>query len=840
MVHDTQHEFFFEEPRFQMTAAGRSLVRIVTRITYATLIAIGIVFAFFVPVPFIRSIGLFVLLFIAHRVWRWRFPAYRLNVRLPQKVNIADYFSGTSYRMLELVYDRSLLVGGDFYLHLMSRLLQDHHVKSELGRLDVDVKAFGAKIDEHLGVSLKARVNKKTLLSQLDPLVRYAFDNAYRSSGMRIEPHNLFGALGLLQDKSLNKLFALFEIDPDQLVAVFLATNMRARLRASRGGSRLVKGVGARRNRVKHHVMNRAWTARTTPMLDRFSTDLTDLAIAGGIEPMVGHEEEFKRLVDVLARPGNPHALLIGESSSEQDALVGELARHVVHGNVPAPLYDKRFVSISIGSLMAGAAEGELEQRMKQFITDIRESGNIIVHIPDIHNLVRTSGDAHASAADIFLPAIRHNEFSVVGSTFPREFKQYLDVDHKFVEQFEIIRLSEMTEEDAVTLLVRRAIILEVDYNITISLKAITESVKLARKYLREKMLPDSAYDLLKEAVVMVVEQKDKKVTPDHIIKLVETKARVPIHEAGVEEVEQLLHLEEIIHKKYIDQEEAVQAVAQSLREYRAGLTRKDGPIASFLFVGPTGVGKTELAKLLAEFQFGSDSLMLRYDMSEYQTKESIGQILGTANGEIRGGLTDAVREKPYALVLLDEFEKAHPDILNLFLQVFDDGRLTDALERTIDFRNTIIIATSNAHSDIINDALGKSETMEQISEYLKRRLVDVFKPELLNRFSRIIAFKNLSPNDIRAIAVIKLTEMQSRLQDEQGIGIEYDDEAVKKIAQVGFDPLFGARPLRKAIDDEFRGKLAELILKKELEHGDTVRISVENETFTFSVEKAG
>ena len=319
----------------------------------------------------------------------------------------------------------------------------------------------------------------------------------------------------------------------------------------------------------------------------------------------------------------------------------------------------------------------------------------------------------------------------------------------------------------------------------------------------------------------------------DDVIAVVERKINIPIQRAGKKETEKLLNLENIIHQSLIDQEQAVSNVSRALREYRSGLSRKGGPIASFLFVGPTGVGKTELSKILAKIQFGSENLMVRFDMSEYQTKESIMRFIGTPDGKISGSLTDAIMQKPFSLVLLDEFEKAYPDILNLFLQVFDDGRLTDSLGRTVDFSNTIIIATSNAHSNFIKDRIEAGDKIEKISEELKKKLTEYFKPELLNRFSQIMVFKNLSQEDIAAVAKLQLKSLAKDLE-EQGIDFLCDEEATRKIAELGYDPVFGARPLRGVISEKIRSVLAEKILRGEIVKGDSVKIGVKNKEIDF------
>ena len=447
--------------------------------------------------------------------------------------------------------------------------------------------------------------------------------------------------------------------------------------------------------------------------------------------------------------------------------------------------------------------------------------------------MVKTSGQLRLSAVDILMPAIKSNAFSVIGATYPREFKQFLEPNNDFISTFEVIRVQEIKEEEAVKFLVFNGIILEQQYKIVISFAAIKEAVKLARKYFRQKLLPGSAEDLLKEALADAVDKGNKLLTGDNVIEIAQRKINIPLQAVGKGEAEKLLNLEEVIHQRLIDQEEAVSAVARSLREYRSGLSRKGGPIANFLFVGPTGVGKTELAKILTKIQFGASEAMVRFDMSEYQNKESLYRFIGSPDGSAGGTLTDAILEKPYGLILLDEFEKAHPDILNLFLQVFDDGRLTDSLGRVVDFQNTIIIATSNAQSNFIKEEIEKGLAMKEISEGLKKKLTEVFRPELLNRFSSIIVFRNLSQEHIKAIAAIQLKDLAATAA-EQGINLSFDESAVAKVAELGYDPVFGARPLRNVISEKLRSALAEKILKEEIVKGSSAKAVFQDNQFQF------
>ena len=328
----------------------------------------------------------------------------------------------------------------------------------------------------------------------------------------------------------------------------------------------------------------------------------------------------------------------------------------------------------------------------------------------------------------------------------------------------------------------------------------------------------------------------DKKIDVEDIIKIAERKVNIPLHIASKDEANILLDLENIIHKKYINQDDAVSAVARALREYRSGLSRKGGPIATFLFVGPTGVGKTELAKMLAKIQFGSSDAMTRFDMTEYQDKQSFFRFIGSPDGNVLGALTESIIQKPYGIILLDEFEKAHPDILNLFLQVFDDGRLTDNGGRTVDFQNTIIVATSNAHSEFIKESIEAGKVISEIAIEIKNKLSSYFRPELLNRFSSIIVFRTLSQEHIYKIASLQLADLSVTVKEVQGIDLSFDDTAISEVARLGYDPVFGARPLRGVISEKLRSVLAEKILKGELVRGSSVKVAVQENLLVFDV----
>lgn len=831
-------QIFYREPRLEMSILGRFLIRLISYSTYGILMAATVAFSFS-DVRWLKAIGFLFVLFLVDRLLHIG-EAERHLARLPaNKANAADYLTSQGFAAIEYAFDRALVAGGDFWLYLARKLIGRKEVREGLRRLDVNSEELEVKLEEYIKSSLIVKNIKTDLIAQVEQLAQAAFWRAYAGQSEFIEPKDLFSALSAVKNPSISKLLKFFEIGENDLENALVISRFKQKFSGLRRLPASLTGFVARPFRIRERIMNRAWTARPTPFLDQYSEDLTALAHLEKIGFLIGHEQEYDRLVDVLARPGNPNALLVGEPGSGKSTLVAHLAYKIAKDRVPSPLFDKRLISLEIGSLVAGAAEGDLQERIKKIIDEIILAGNIILYIPDIHNLAKTSGQMRLSAADILMPAIKSSAFQVIGASYPREFREFLEPNSDFVSAFEVIRVQEISEAEATKFLVYDAIVLESQYRMVISFSAIKQAVALAHKYFREKLLPASAENLLKETLADAAEKRMKLVKGEDVIAVAQKKINVPLQTVKKDEAQKLLNLEQLIHERLIDQEAAVKAVSSALREYRSGLSRKGGPIAAFLFIGPTGVGKTELSKILAQINFGSKDAMIRFDMSEYQVKESLYRFIGSPDGKSGGTLTDAVRERPYSLILLDEFEKAHPDILNLFLQVFDDGRLTDSLGRTVDFQNTIIIATSNAHSDFIKLEIEKGGDMKIIGEELKKKLTDVFRPELLNRFSDTIVFRNLLPEHIKAIAKLLLVELTGVLMEEHGIDLSFDDSAIGKIAELGYDPIFGARPLRGVISEQVRSVLAEKILKGEIIKGGAIILSFKGDKFEFISKNA-
>lgn len=815
-----------------MTVAGRFFVRVVAAIAY--LVLLFAMATFLVSgITALRYAGIFLVIFFLDLLIH-RGEADLPIAELPRggKVNLARVMRPTAFAIISRAFDHGLVAKQDLYLNVMDRLMGLDEMEEGLRRLDVPPDELKAKLREFMKQPLPSgrgdigwvALNEE-YLKDAEQLVRAAFGQALAAGHNFIEPSDLFSALATIPSDKLSRLFNMFNIEAGDLERALIFSLARRSF-----GGRLPRALGGfvfdANRHARHRIMNRAWTARPTPTLDKYSVDFTDLAREGEAGFLIGHEAEYERMVETLARPFNPNALLVGDPGIGKETLIQHLAFNLVKDQVPAALFDKRLVALGLQNLVAGAAPDELAKRLHAIVEEMNAAGNVILYIPDIHNLVRTSGTAYLSAADILMPVIMNNAFPVVGSTYPKEFKDLVAPRTDFAGVFEVIHVNEISEADAEKVLTYQSMILERERRIMVTFGAVKRAVMLAKKYFHEKFLPSSAEELLKSALVDAERRGEKVLNAERVTTVAEAKSNIPMHEAAGEEAEKLLHLEDTIHERLVDQAEAVSAVSEALRAYRSGLARKGGPIASFLFVGPTGVGKTELAKILARVQFGSSNMMARFDMTEYQDKASFTRFIGSPDGATHGALTDAVREKPYSLILLDEFEKAYPDILNLFLQVFDDGRLTDNMGRTVDFTNTIIIATSNAHSDIVNESLGKGERMADIAEYLKKRLTDVFKPELLNRFSKIVVFKNLEPADLRKIVEINLRELAESVK-EQGIVLDFDPAAVAEVARLGYDPAFGARPLRRVIEEKLKAPLARAILAHTIKKGSRLKMVV-------------
>ena len=641
--------------------------------------------------------------------------------------------------------------------------------------------------------------------------------------------------------------------------------------------------------------------------LDKFGRDLTQAAKNGEIDPVIGREKEIQRVIQILSRRTKNNPVLIGEPGVGKTAVAEGLALEIAKGNVPEILKDKRVVSLDLTGMVAGAKyRGDFEERIKAAIDEVKKSKNTILFIDELHTIVGAgAAEGSADAANILKPSLARGDFQVIGATTLNEYRKYIEKDAALERRFQPVKVGEPTPEQAVQILKGLRDSYEAHHKVKITDEAINAAVTLSSRYIADRYLPDKAIDLIDEGASKVRlasltspdnvkeledeiadyekekasaineqdferaarlrdEQKElqtklddakKKwqVTAEDIAKIVSEWTGIPVVQLTKEESERLLNMENVLHERVIGQSEAVTAIAKAIRRGRVGLKDPKRPVGSFIFLGPTGVGKTELCKALAEAMFGDENAMLRLDMSEYMEKHTVSKLIGSPPGyvgfEEGGQLTEKVRRKPYSVVLFDEIEKAHPDVFNMLLQILEDGRLTDSQGRTVDFKNTVIIMTSNVGARLITEkqsSLGfnsENENAEEsekkdIKELVTGELRKVFRPEFLNRVDDIIVFNKLNKDEIKQIAVKMLKTLENRL-DKMNIKISFTDNAISEIADKGFDENYGARPLRRAIQNEIEDPLSEQMLEGKVKDGAVVTCDFADGQFTFTTANA-
>lgn len=650
--------------------------------------------------------------------------------------------------------------------------------------------------------------------------------------------------------------------------------------------------------------------------LDKFGRDLTQAAKNGEIDPVIGREKEIQRVIQILSRRTKNNPVLIGEPGVGKTAVAEGLALEIAKGNVPEILKDKRVVSLDLTGMVAGAKyRGDFEERIKAAIDEVKKSKNTILFIDELHTIVGAgAAEGSADAANILKPSLARGDFQVIGATTLNEYRKYIEKDAALERRFQPVKVGEPTPEQAVQILKGLRDSYEAHHKVKITDEAINAAVTLSSRYIADRYLPDKAIDLIDEGASKVRlasltspdnvkeledeiadyekekasaiheqdferaarlrdEQKElqtklddakKKwqeqqkgnsgeVTAEDIAKIVSEWTGIPVVQLTKEESERLLNMENVLHERVIGQSEAVTAIAKAIRRGRVGLKDPKRPVGSFIFLGPTGVGKTELCKALAEAMFGDENAMLRLDMSEYMEKHTVSKLIGSPPGyvgfEEGGQLTEKVRRKPYSVVLFDEIEKAHPDVFNMLLQILEDGRLTDSQGRTVDFKNTIIIMTSNVGARLITEkqsSLGFNSENENVEESEKKDIKElvtgelrkVFRPEFLNRVDDIIVFNKLNKDEIKQIAVKMLKTLENRL-DKMNIKISFTDNAVSEIADKGFDENYGARPLRRAIQNEIEDPLSEQMLEGKVKDGAVVTCDFADGQFTFTTANA-
>ena len=811
-------------------------------------------------------------------------------------------FTDDAQRVLSLAQEAALELGHDYVgtEHVLIGLTKVKNgvaakALEELGLVTEDI--FEA-VEEHVG-----RGNKKATSIYMTPRVKHVLELAIQVANHM--NHNYVGTehilLGLLSDGS------------GVAVAILRAMNIRSNDVVE--AIRSILGSNKGSNNGGQEGIN---SNNDLGELSDFATDLNESAKQGKIDPVIGRDTEIQRVIQILSRRTKNNPVLIGEPGVGKTAIAEGLAQRIVTGNVPEILRNKRIISLSIGSMLAGAKyRGEFEERLKKAIDEVQQHDDMIIFIDEIHTLVGAGATEGAmDAANILKPALARGEFQVIGATTLDEYKKYIEKDAALERRFQPVQVGEPNEEDALEILKGLRDRYEAFHKAKITDEALTAAVSLSSRYITDRFLPDKAIDVVDEAASKVrmkvfsaspdvkaledrlntvkkekeaavtsqdfekaaelrdeeqsllkeigdkksiaKEKSDQKliVTEEDIAAVVAQWTGIPVAKIAEEESATLLHLEEELHKRVVGQDEAVTAVAKAVRRARAGLKDPKRPIGSFLFLGPTGVGKTELARALASSLFGDESAMIRLDMSEYMEKHTVSRLVGAPPGyvgyEEGGQLTDAVRRKPYSVILLDEVEKAHADFFNILLQVLDDGRLTDSQGRNVDFRNTVIIMTSNLGAKALhknspelgflaakkadsnvdeNKGIDFKEAKKSVMDAVKR----YFRPEFLNRIDEMIVFHPLTEEDLKEIVTILMSDVTKRLE-ERDLQLEISPEAMKLLVKEGSDFTMGARPLKRAIQRLIEDPVSDLILKGDAKEGKIIKADAKDNDLVVSI----
>ena len=825
-------------------------------------------------------------------------------------MNFYDSFTKGAQRVLVIAQEEARRMGHNYVgtEHiLLGTVKEESSVSSLLEKLDVTYERVCDEIEELVGMGDFNFSEAFGYTPRTKRVLEMSREEAAKLQQNYVGVEHILLALLLEREGVANRILRDIGVDTQQLYQRMMAATTEAlKRRGQQPGDASQEGSSS-------GSANPSAGQESAPTLMQYGRDLTAAARAGELDPVIGRSEEIERIIQILSRRTKNNPVLIGEPGVGKSAVAEGLAQKIAEGNVPELLRGKRIVSLDLAGMLAGAKyRGEFEERMKNVMDELKRDRSIILFIDELHTLIGAgAAEGAIDAANILKPALARGEIQCIGATTIDEYRKHIEKDAALERRFQPVQVGEPTKDEAVAILKGLRDRYEAHHKVRITDEAIEAAVQLSDRYITDRYLPDKAIDLIDEAASRVrirsyttppdmkeleakIQQLNKEkeeaiahqnferaaqirdeerairadmeaqrkawedrrstaqrqVGAEEVAQIVASWTHIPVTQLTQDESDRLLHLEETLHQRVVGQDEAVSAVSRAIRRARAGLKDVHRPIGSFLFLGPTGVGKTELCKALAEAMFGDESALVRIDMSEYMEKFSVSRMIGSPPGYVGhdegGQLTEAVRRKPYSVVLFDEIEKAHPDVFNILLQVLEDGRLTDSTGRTVDFRNTICVMTSNVGAADVEKnsrALGFSSTgkgemsarsYERMKESMLEELKRTFRPEFLNRVDELIVFHPLDEENILRIAGLMVGSVAQRLK-ERGIALSWDDNVLQYLAKEGFDPTYGARPLRRAIQRMVEDDLSEEILSGRIKLGDTVRMGLAEDHLTFT-----